>query len=122
MVLNRIVIRVLSGGRLERYILAKKSLLSTKLLAKGILLMKDAPTSGKSDSHPNRSAQTPDPLSPRYAQVGAEIAASISGLPVGVLPPPTRETLRHHPRRWQQVVAARAQANSLFLINKHFKR
>lgn len=119
--LKRIVMRVLRGGRLERYIFAKKSLLSTKLLTKGILLMKDAPTRTKTGTLSKRPAQTPDPLSPRYAQVGAEIAANISGLPVGVLPPPTPKILRHHARRWQQVVAARAQADSILLINKHIK-
>lgn len=119
--LKRIVMRVLRGGRLERYIFAKKSLLSTKLLTKGILLMKDAPIRTKTGTHSKRPAQTPAPLSPRYAQVGAEIAANISGLPVGVLPPPTPKILRHHARRWQQVVAARAQADSILLINKHIK-
>jgi len=65
-----------------------------------------------------RLLQAPAPLSSDYAMAGAAIAARLAGAAAEDLPPLSPFFLRR-PRRWQQIVTARAHAASLRLLTGH---
>ena len=79
-----------------------------RLLPKGKLAIKEL----------GRLRQAPAPLSPDYAMAGADIAAKLAGATIEHLPPPSPFFLRR-PRRWQQIITARAHAASLRHLNRH---
>jgi hypothetical protein len=105
---NGILTAILRRHHFGRRLLEIRTAPGMRLLPKGTLAMKDH----------GRLKQAPAPLSSDYAMAGADIAAKLAGAAVGNLPPPSPFFLRR-PRRWQQIVTARAHAASLRLLTGH---